>query len=298
MTETIFVVDDIYRELDNIETLNESVSTFLDTFTIEQIKNRKNEKLNSVNVFKHNIIDNEIQSSIIKVLNRVNQNNIEKSAAEIKNINFTKMEDYQELVIQCLNKIKNTNEQMKYYIGLLFCNLICLFNNSDNKKVNIEDLLLKTTREEYLDFIKFDVKNNTDKNKKILIVISTLYEVKILDEKLISDIFDDFRNFIKYEPNKKNYEQIEIAIQYLCYFLSSLGFNNDLILKINNNNDKLKYMERLQEILILSKHINVFLKNEILLYDKNISKKMVLTVENTIEEVQKIEDLYAKIINI
>ena len=56
-------------------------------------------------------------------------------------------------------------------------------------------------------------------------------------------------------------------MQHLCYFIHSLGFNNNLLL--------------------LSDNIDKFLNNEILLYNKNISKKTVLTIENTIEEIYK-----------
>ena len=265
MTEIVFVVEDLIRELDEVKTVNIEVESFFETFTFEQVTNRKNEKNNSVNIFKNTISENEIKSNIIKILNKINQNNIEKSATDIKNIDFSTFEDYKELVNQCITKIKNTNEQMRYYVGLLCYRLHYLFNNSDKKKVNFEDLLLSSTRAEYVEFIKFDVKSNAD--KRILLVVSTLYDVKILDDSLISKIFDDFKNFIKFDETKKNYENIEYAIQHLCYFIHSLGFNNNLLL--------------------LSDNIDKFLNTEILLYEKNISKKTVLTIENTIEEIYK-----------
>lgn len=296
MTEITFENNSLFEELNKVDTVNKDVSSFFDVSTYDDVLKRKDEKDNSKNIFKNNIIENKTKSEIIKFLNKINQNNIDSTAFDIKNINFTSFEDYKELVLQCLNKIKNTNEQMRYYIGTLCCQLHILFGNSDKKKINFKDLLLNATRSEYLEFIKFDIEKNDD--KRILFVISTLYDVKILDEFLISKIFDDFRNYIKFETDDTNYESVELAIKYLCYFLNSLGFNNDLILKINNNNDKLKHLEKLDELLILSKYINKFLKEEIILYGNNISQKIIITVETTVDEIMKIEDMYKKMINV
>jgi hypothetical protein len=265
MTEISYIVDDLYSKLNEIKTSNDTVDSFFETFSFEQVINRKNEKNNSINVFKDTISKNGVKSDIIKILNKVNQNNIDKSASDIKNIEFLIFEDYKELVRQCIGKIKNTNEQMRYYIGLLCSRLHYLFNNSDKKKVNFEDLLLSATRYEYVEFINFDIDGGAD--KRILLVVSTLYDVKILDDSLISKIFDDFKNFIKFDEKKTNYESIEFAIHHLCYFIHSLGFNTNLLL--------------------LSDNIDKFLNEEVLLYDKNISKKTRLTIENTIEEIYK-----------
>jgi hypothetical protein len=265
MTEIVYIVEELISSLGEVKTSNNEVDSFFETFTFEQVINRKNEKNNSINVFKNTISENEIKSNIIKILNKVNKNNIEKSAMDIKNIDFSTFEDYKELVRQCISKIKNTNEQMRYYIGSLCSHLHYLFNNSEKKKVNFEDLLLSATRFEYLEFIKFDIEKNQD--KRILLVISTLYDVKILDEVLISGIFDDFKKFIKFDETKINYDVIEYAIQHLCYFIHSLGFNNNLLL--------------------LSNDIDKFLNEEVLLYGKNISKKIILTIENTVEEIYK-----------
>ena len=157
MTEIVYIIEDLIQNLDEVKTVNMEVDSFFETFTFEQVTNRKNEKNNSVNIFKNNISENEIKSSIIKILNKLNQNNIEKSATDIKNIDFSTYDDYKELVFQCINKIKNTNEQMRYYVGSLCSHLHYLFNNSDKKKVNFEELLLSTTRVEYIEFIKFDI---------------------------------------------------------------------------------------------------------------------------------------------
>jgi len=296
MTDITFENSSLFGELDKVNTLNEIVASFFDVSTYDDVLKRKDEKDNSKNIFKNNINENKTKSEIIKFLNKINQKNIEKTALDIKNINFTTFEEYKELVLQCLNKIKNTNEEMRYYVGSLCCQLQILFNNSDKNKISFVDLILQTTRKEYLEFIKFDIDNEPD--KRILFVISTLYDVKILDENIISKIFDDFRNYIKFENDKKNYESIELCIKYLCYFLNSLGFNSDLISKINNNNDKIKHLEKLDELIILSKYINKFLKNEIVLYENNISQKIIITVETTIEEIMEIEDMYKKMRNI
>ena len=296
MTDITFENSSLFGELDKVISLNEIVASFFDVSTYDDVLKRKDEKDNSKNIFKNNINENKTKSEIIKFLNKINQKNIEKTALDIKNINFTTFEEYKELVLQCLNKIKNTNEEMRYYVGSLCCQLQILFNNSDKNKISFVDLILQTTRKEYLEFIKFDADNEPD--KRILFVISTLYDVKILDENIISKIFDDFRNYIKFENDKKNYESIELCIKYLCYFLNSLGFNSDLISKINNNNDKIKHLEKMDELLILSKYINKFLKEEIVLYENNISQKIIITVETTIEEIMKIEDIYKKMCNI
>lgn len=265
MTEIVYIVDELVNTLGQVNSLNNEVESFFETFTFEQVIKRKTEKSNSINVFKNTISENEIKSNIIKILNKVNKNNIEKSADDIKNIDFSTLEDYKELVRQCVSKIKNTNEQMRYYIGSLCSHLHYLFNNSDKKKVNFEDLLLSATRFEYMEFIKFDIEKNVD--KRILLVVSTLYDVKILDDALISVIFDDFRKFIAFDETKTNYDVIEYAIQHLCYFIHSLGFNSNLLL-LSNNIDK-------------------FLNETVSLYNSNISKKTILTIENTIEEIYK-----------
>ena len=265
MTEHVYIIDDLYKNIDEIKSLNTEVEFFMETFNFQQVIDRKNEKNNSFSVFKDNVSENEVKCSITRIFNKLNKNNIEKSAIEIKNLNFETLDDYNELVRQCINKIKNTNEQMRYYMGSLCTHLHYLFYNSDKK----EDRLLNAIRGEYLEFIKFDIEKNSD--KKILLVISTLYDVKILDDELISKIFDDFRNFIKFDETKK-YDVVEYAIQNLCYFIHSFVSNVDLLL--------------------LSKDVNgigidAFLNSELSLYGKNISKKIVLTVENTIEEVYK-----------
>jgi hypothetical protein len=265
MTEYAYIVEDLYNKIDEVKSLNTEVEFFMETFNFQQVLDRKNEKNNSFSVFKDNVSENEVKCAITRIFNKLNKNNIEKSAIEIKSLNFETSNDYNELVRQCINKIKITNEQMRYYMGSLCTNLHYLFYNPDKK----ENRLLTAIRNEYLEFIKFNIEKNAD--KKILLVISTFYDVKILDDVLISKIFDDFRKYIKYDENK-NYEIVEYAIQHLCYFIHSFGSNGELLL-LSKDSDSIS--------------IDTFLNTELLLYGKNISKKTILTVENTIEEVYK-----------
>ena len=265
MTDYAYIVEDLYTKIDQVKTVNTEVEFFMETFNFQQVLDRKNEKNNSFSVFKDNVAENEVKCAITRIFNKLNKNNIEKSATEIKSLKFETPDDYNELVRQSINKIKNTNEQMRFYMGSLCTHLHYLFYNSDKK----EDRLLTSIRNEYLEFIKFDIQKNAD--KKILLVISTFYDVKILDDILISKIFDDFRNFIKFDETKK-YDVIEYAIQNLCYFIHSFGSNGDLLLLSKDFNGI---------------SIDKFLNSELSLYGKNISKKTILTVENTIEEVYK-----------
>lgn len=274
-TQTYYVYkpDELFEKLESITGSNNEVEQFFKNFSFEEITTQQAAKGNSTHVFNKMIKEDTTKAKIIGHLNKLSQHNLSKVVNSIREIVFQTTDELNELVYQCIQKIKRENELIRPLVAALCWEFLSLyFVTSDNDKIYFRKLLLSEVKKEYMNSIKFESNDWTkDKADKIMILIGTLYNGKIIEDKIMLSIIGDLKKNITYRENETQeyYEQVEKSIQLLSCLVSSIVLNED----------SKKMFGNLSEF--LHQQINVY--EEV----KCISKKVRLVCKNIIFELSK-----------
>jgi hypothetical protein len=272
-TYYVYNPNQLFSALTNINELNEDVEHFFKNFSFDEITNQNAAKGNSTHVFNKIIKEDTTKAKIIGFLNKLSQHNLSKVVSSIRDIVFQTTEELNELVYQCIQKIKRENELIRPLVAALCWEFLSLyFITSDNDKIYFRKLLLTEVKNEYISSISFDSNDWTkEKADKIMILIGTLYNGKIIDDKIMSSIINDLKKNITYkeDENQEYFEKVEKSIQILSCLISSVVLNADSK-KMFNNLDK-------------------FLTEQVEIYEekKCIQRKTRLICKNIIYELTK-----------
>jgi hypothetical protein len=264
----VYEKESLFMALSGITDKSDDIKTFYETFNIENVLKENEARTTSNFVFKNRIKEDTTKSKITQALNKLHQQNIGKIVSMIREIEFKSFDDLNELVSQCIQKIKRENEQMRPIISALCYELLSTyFISSTGEKIYLRKLLLSAVKSEYIDSLNFNGDNwSKDKSEKSIILIATFFNSKIIDEKIMKSIFEDLKQKIKYKENETQeyYENVEKSIQYLSLFVSIINDNT-----IYDNIDK-------------------FLENEMVIYEekKCITKKIRIVCKNIITELR------------
>jgi hypothetical protein len=273
-TYSVYNIVELNEKLNSFQNINNDVDTFFKNFNFEtNILNNQMAKGNSSQVFNKIIKEDTTKAKIINYLNKLSQNNLSKIVNMIREIVFQTTDELNELVYQCIKKIKLEKDEIRPLVAALCWEFMTLyFVTSDNEKIYFRKLLLTEVKKEYLSSISFD-SNEWAKEKadKVMILIGTFYNGKIIEEKIMSSILNDLKNNITYKQDETQeyYDRVEKSIQLLSCLVSSIVLNTD---------SKLMFGE-----------LDKFLQTQIVEYEeaKCISKKIRLVAKNIIYELTK-----------
>ena len=239
MTEdySVYNYDELLISLDGIKEFNPDVENFLKNFSFSKITNQQAEKNNSTHVFNKLIKEDSIKSKIICCLNKLSQNNLLKIVSLIREIKFQTTDELNELVNQCILKIKKVNDIVRPVVSALCSEFLSLyFLTIDNEKIYFRKLLLTQVKKEYLLATSYESDDWVrDKTDKIMILIATLYNGKIIDDIIMSSIINDFKKsiiFVK-DENQEYYEKVEKSILSLSCLISNINLNEDAKTMLN-----------------------------------------------------------------
>lgn len=270
---SIYKNDDLLNKFAEVTEQSDDVIKFFTNFKFSTIINQNNAKNNSANVFKNLIKEDTTKSKIITLLNKLNQQNISKVIAGIRDIVFQTEEELFELVFQCMQKIKKDSDQIRPLVAALCWELqTTYFVTSDNEKIYFRKLLLSEIKKEYMFSINYGSEEwNKEKSDKIMILIGTMFNNKVIESKIMSSIINDFRKMIQFNENgtQEQYEKVEKAIDQLSCLVSCI-IKNDEAKKIYND-------------------LDLFLESENKIYEKKkcIKLKTRLVCKNIIDELRK-----------
>lgn len=269
----VYNYNELVEKLDSLDESNVDVENFLKKFSFTEVTNQHIAKGNSTNVFNKIIKEDTTKAKIIGYLNKLSQHNLNKIVSSIREIIFQTTDELNELVYQCILKIKRENELIRPLVAALCWEFLTLyFITSDNDKIYFRKLLLSEVKKEYINSTSYDSDCWTkDKADKVMILIGTLYNGKIIDDKIMSSIINDFKKTIEFKQDgtQEDYEQVEKSVQLLSCLVSSIVLNDD----------SRKMFDGLE----------VFLTEQMVIYEekKCISKKVRLVCKNTIYELTK-----------
>ena len=272
-TYSVYNYNELVDKLDSFTEPNTDVENFMKNFSFTNITNQQAAKGNSTHVFNKMIKEDTIKAKIIGYLNKLSQHNLTKIVNSIREIVFQTTEELNELVYQCIQKIKKESELTRPLVAALCWEFLSLyFITSDNDKIYFRKLLLSEVKKEYLESSSYDSDNWTkDKTDKVMILIGTLYNGKIIEDKVMSSIINDFKKNIEYKESgtQEDFERVEKAIQALSCLISSIVLNDESKKNFGN--------------------IDTFLHEQIIIYEekKCISKKIRLVCKNLIYELTK-----------
>lgn len=274
-TQTYLVYNstELFEKLASNINTNDEVETFFKNFSFEDVVNQQTAKGNTSHVFNKIIKEDTTKARIIGYLNKLNQHNLGKVVSSIREIVFQTTDELNELVFQCIQKIKRDNDLIRPVVAALCKEFLAMyFVTSDNDKIYFRKLLLTEVKKEYVSSINFDSNGWTkEKADRIMILISTLFNEKIIEEKIMLSIIADLKKNITYEPDKTQeyYEHVEKTIQLLSCLVSSIALNT--------------------EAKQIFEGLDVFLNKQMEIYEevKCIQKKTRLICKNIVFELNK-----------
>ena len=140
------------------------------------------------------------------------------------------------------------------------------------EKIYFRKLLLTAVKNDYIENTRYsDEKWTRDQGEKSMILIGTLFNSKIIEEKVMSSIISDFRNKIIYKDGgiQEEYEIVEKSIHQLSCLISTI-IKRDEVKNIYGDLDN-------------------FLETQMIIYEekKCVSKKIRLVCKNCVEELRK-----------
>ena len=275
-TQTYYVYNpvELFEKLSTITCTNNEVETFFKNFSFEDVVNQQAAKGNTSHVFNKIIKEDTIKARIIGYLNKLNQHNLAKVVSSIREIVFQTTEELNELVYQCIQKIKRDNDLIRPVVAALCKEFLALyFVTSDNDRIYFRKLLLSEVKKEYMCSIDFDSNEWTkEKADRIMILISTLFNEKIIEDKIMLSIITDLKKNITYKPDKSQeyYEHVEKSIQLLSCLVSSVVFNPDAKIIFDGLNTFLnEQMEIYEEVKCIQKKTRLICKNIIFELNKH-----------------------------
>lgn len=269
----VYKPDELMNQLNTVVDILDDAKNFYSTFSFSSIVNQNLDKGNSAYVFKSAIKEDTTRSKIITALNKLHQQNLTKVLGMLREITFQTKDELNELVNQCIQKIKRDNEQIKPLVASLCWDLLSTyFMTETGEKIYFRTLLLTAVKNDYIENSNYsDVNWIREKGEKSMILIGILFNHKIIEDKVMASIIKDFKNKIEYKEDgsQEDYENVEKSIHQLSCLVSTIIKNNDV---------KLIYNE-----------LDTFLENQMTIYEEKrcISRKIRLVCKNIIEELRK-----------
>ena len=271
--------DKLIEKLNEDKTINSDILSFFKNFSFNNIVNQNLAKGNSAYVFKNAIKEDTTKSKITQSLNKLHSQNLSKIVSSIREIIFQNHDELNELVSQCILKIKKDNEQIRPVIAALCHELqSTYFLTADGEKIYFRRLLLTAVKNDYIESLKYDDDNwSKEKGERSMILVGSLFNIKIIEKKIMISIINDLKKLIEYKEDQSQefYEYVEKAMQQLSCLISVIVPQNSQI----NNPDNIN------EIFI---EIVEFLEKYIIIYEekKCISKKIRIVCKNSISELR------------
>jgi hypothetical protein len=266
-------VDEILTSFREVTESDENTVEFFKNFSYSNIINQNHIKMNSVNVFTNANNENTTKSTIISYLNKLNARNISKITSSLREIAIVTMDDLNELVTQCITKLRKDTEQMKPITAKLCYELLATyFVTETGEKVYFRNILLSQIKTEYVQSMRFGEEDWTkETSEKTTVLIGILFNNYIIPENVLTSIIDNYKKKIAFPDTESeaNGLLVEQVIGQFMILLSSIVLNNESI----------RLFDGLAQ----------FIDGELLKYNerKLISKKIGLVCKNLFYEVEK-----------
>jgi hypothetical protein len=279
ITYSAYDNDKLIEKLNEDKTINSDLLSFFKNFSFNNVVNQNLAKGNSAYVFKNAIKEDTTKSKITLSLNKLHTQNLSKIVSSIREIVFQNHDELNELVSQCILKIKKDNEQIRPVIASLCHELqSTYFLTADGEKIYFRRLLLTAVKNDYVESLNYDDDTwSKDKSERSMILVGTLYNINIIEKKIMVSIINDLKKLIEYKEDQTQeyYEHVEKAIQQLSCLISVILPQNS---QITNS-------EILNEIFL---DIVEFIEKYIIIYEekKCISKKIRIICKNSISEIR------------
>ncbi len=290
-TYEVYEFNKLKDKFDSETEYSDDVVKFFESFSFDIVINKIKEKNETASVFTNIVKENTTRAKITALLNKLHAQNITTVIKNIRQIAFQSEEELNELVQQCIQKIKRDSEQVRPLVAHLCLEISNTYfitkDNTDNsdKKIYFRKLLLGEVRQDYMNSIDYDNDNWTkERGEKSMILIGTLYNGKVIGNEIMSKIISDFRNKIDFkemtdfkqnegneenEESDKYYQSVEKSINLLSSLVSCVVLNED---------SKVVYGD-----------LDNYLEAKMALYEdkKYISKKIRYICKNIVTELRK-----------
>ena len=257
---------DLIAKLDTVSDKFDEVTEFYSKFSFNDIINQNLDKGTSAYVFKSIIKEDTTRSKIITALNKLHQQTLGKVLVMLREITFQTKDELNELVYQCIQKIKRDNDQLKPLVASLCCDLLSTyFLTESNEKIYFRTLLLTAVKNDYVENSNYGCENWTrEKSENSMVLIGILFNQKIIEDKVMASIIKDFKNKIEYKEDGKeeDFLNVEKSIHQLKFLICTI-IKTDTVSEIYGDLDMFleKQMEIYEEKKCISRQIRIVCKN-------------------------------------
>ena len=161
-TYQVYKFNELNDKFNSMEDQNEDVVKFFDSFSFDIIVNNLKDRNNSANVFSSFMKENTTKAKIIGLLNKLNQPNLPSIIKSIRLIVFQTEEELNDLVQQCIQKIKRDSDQVRPLVARLCYDISTTYFVTKNNQNGTEKEGGKIFfRKMLLTEVKKDYTNNT-----------------------------------------------------------------------------------------------------------------------------------------
>jgi hypothetical protein len=201
---------DIINNLNEINEDIEELTDFFKTYTIESLHKKKKEAYEASVLCHTKKMENPTKYKIVQLFNKLQKENINYIADELMKINIKSLEEFNTMFQRVYTGLQNNNILFRKCMGD-FCFAIknYTFQITEGFDTNTEivfgPFLLSKIKEKYtlsIDFKSIDY--NLNFGKQIMLIISTLYNSRLLNDVILNTILTDYINLLNTEPISEN----------------------------------------------------------------------------------------------
>jgi hypothetical protein len=226
MSYIVYKYEHLEKLVNDDNEIHYEICNFFNEFNDNKVTDISKLKNNSQFVFINEINKNETKSSIIQLLNKLNKSNLQKIYISIREIPFSSNDEINELIKQCIIKIKQESNINRPLVGNLCKELSStFFIDKNGQKIHFAVLMLKKTFEEYKNAMNFESSEwEKEKAEKSMILLGTLINSKIIETEILEKIIEDFKKRIVFIENQEQtfYEEVEKSMQLLSILISTI----------------------------------------------------------------------------
>jgi hypothetical protein len=242
-----------FEIINNLNEINEDIeelTDFFKTYTIESLHKKKKEAYEASVLCHTKKMENPTKYKIVQLFNKLQRENINYIADELLKINIKSLEEFNTMFQRVYTGLQNGNLLFRKCMGD-FCFAIKNYNFKitegfdTNTEIIFGTFLLGKTKEKYTTSIDFkSIDYNLNFGKQTMLIISTLYNSKLLNDVILNNIFTDYINLLNNEPISEN-NVINNALLQLNVLIENIENKNVLenikeflinYLKTNENN--------------------------------------------------------------
>lgn len=195
----------------------------------------KNQEPKKRLIMPNSVEDNkDIKTNIIQLLNKLNEKTLKETIKRCKMLEFHEFAELEFFIVQCINKIKRENGQIKIIYARLCWELQQCVYTIHSEKHKFRDILFKKVREDFKTSLMITTQDWNKKDaEQTMILFGILYSQQIMPSAIIENLIQQLEEHIVVHEKVENYnvDNCEKALFMLTQLVGNINDFSDVIFK-------------------------------------------------------------------